>query len=311
VLLRHLETLVAIAEEGSFTAAADALNTVQSNVSDQVRQLELEFGVPLLVRGRRGAEPTEFGVVVLERARRVQRELEAMRADLSMIQGLEAGSSRLGVVGTASRWLVPALAAELRERAPGVRLRINEGASERLVAEVLEGELAQAIVTQPVDDRRLRVDHLIDEALVALIGPGMVLPPPPVSLASIVALPLVLPPEENPLRIELESVARAEGVALHVPLEVEGIRLIPDLVAAGTFASIIPETAVPPELANLRSFAILDMPPRRLAIVSTRDVQLSLADRAVRESVERLVERRTSPVTRRRAPARRVRAPRA
>jgi len=120
---------------------------------------------------------------------------------------------------------------------------------------------------------------------------------------------LVLPPEENPLRIELESVAKAGGVTLHVPLEVEGIRLIPDLVAAGTFASIIPETAVPPELANLRSYAIVDMPPRRLAIVSTRDVQLSLADRAVRESVERLVERRASPATRRRAPVRPVRAP--
>ena len=66
--LRHLETLVAISEEGSFTAAADALNTVQSNVSDQIRQLEHELGVPLLVRGRRGAEPTEFGDVVLERA---------------------------------------------------------------------------------------------------------------------------------------------------------------------------------------------------------------------------------------------------
>ena len=52
--LRHLETLLAIAQEGSFTAAADALNTVQSNVSDQIRQLERELGVPLLVRGRRG-----------------------------------------------------------------------------------------------------------------------------------------------------------------------------------------------------------------------------------------------------------------
>ena len=62
--LRHLETLLAIAEEGSFTAAADALATVQSNVSDQVRQLETELGVPLLVRSRRGAEPTEFGLLV-------------------------------------------------------------------------------------------------------------------------------------------------------------------------------------------------------------------------------------------------------
>ena len=89
--LRHLETLLAIAEEGSFTAAADALATVQSNVSDQVRQLESELGVPLLVRSRRGAEPTEFGLLVLDRARRVQRELEAMRADIALLQGLDAG----------------------------------------------------------------------------------------------------------------------------------------------------------------------------------------------------------------------------
>ena len=72
--LRHLETLLAISEEGSFTAAADALATVQSNVSEQVRQLERELGVPLVVRGRRGAVPTEFGAVVLDRARRVQRD---------------------------------------------------------------------------------------------------------------------------------------------------------------------------------------------------------------------------------------------
>src|SRR5215470_5263395 len=108
MLLKHLETLLAISEEGSFTAAADALATVQSNVSEQVRQLERELGVPLVVRGRRGA-------VVLDRARRVQRELDAMRADLALLQGLEAGHSRLGVVGTASRWLVPALIADLRE----------------------------------------------------------------------------------------------------------------------------------------------------------------------------------------------------
>src|SRR5439155_20830436 len=100
--LRHLETLLAIAEEGSFTAAADALATVQSNVSDQVRQLETELGVPLLVRSRRGAEPTEFGLLVLDRARRVARELEAMRADIALLRGLEVGYARLGVVGTAS-----------------------------------------------------------------------------------------------------------------------------------------------------------------------------------------------------------------
>ena len=67
--IRHLDALLAITEAGSFSAAAEVLHTVQSNVSEQIRQLERELGVPVLVRGRRGATPTEFGRVVLERAR--------------------------------------------------------------------------------------------------------------------------------------------------------------------------------------------------------------------------------------------------
>ena len=290
--LRHLETLLAIAEEGSFTAAADALNTVQSNVSDQIRQLEQELGVSLLVRGsaRGGADRVRHRRA--RAGRRVQRELEAMHADLSMLRGLEAGHARLGVVGTASRWLMPALVADLRVRAPGVRLRINEGASERLWAEVIEGELAQAVVTEPVDDRRLVVEHLLDETLVALVHKDAPLPPEPVPLSALSKLALVLPPARNPLRIELESVAASQELTLEVVVEVEGIRLIADLVAAGDYASILPETALPPDLGDLHAVAIAHMPPRRLAIVNARDVQLSLADRAVRESVTGIVARR-------------------
>src|SRR2546423_13833505 len=147
--LRHLDTLLAIAEQGSFTAAADVLSTVQSNVSEQVRQLEEELGADLLVRGRRGAMPTECGAAVLERARRIRRELEAMQADLSMLQGLRTGHASLGIVGTASRWMVPALVADLRSEAPGVQLRINEGASERPAPGGLPGELGQAAGARP------------------------------------------------------------------------------------------------------------------------------------------------------------------
>jgi len=294
-LLRHLETLLAIAEEGSFTGAADALNTVQSNVSDQVRQLEAELGVPLLVRSRRGAEPTEFGLVVLERARRVERELEAMHDDLSLLRGLEAGHASLGVVGTASRWLVPGVVQDLRERAPGVQLRLNEGASERLFAEVIAGELAQAVVTEPVTDRRLEVAPLLEEALVAIVGPEVDVPSGPVPLASLAEYPLVLPPRGNPLRIDLDALAEVQGIRLRVPVEIEGIRLIGDLVATGTYAAIIPETAIPPVVDHVRILRIEKMPPRRLALVRARDIQFSLADQAVRESIERIVAgRRTT-----------------
>src|SRR5215471_19267942 len=111
--LRQLEALLAVAEAGSFTAAADRLHTVQSNVSEHVRQLEKELGVQLLVRGRRGTAPTEFGVRVIDRARAVRSELEALHKDVSMLQGLEIGHATLGVVGTVSRSLVPVLVSEI------------------------------------------------------------------------------------------------------------------------------------------------------------------------------------------------------
>src|SRR6516162_2750724 len=138
--VRQLEALLAVAEEGSFTAAADTLHTVQSNVSEHVRQLETELGVQLMVRGRRGTVPTEFGVRVIERARAIRSEIEAMHKDLSMLQGLETGHATLGVIGTVSRALVPRVVAEMRRSAPGVSLRLTEGASERLAAEVVARE---------------------------------------------------------------------------------------------------------------------------------------------------------------------------
>jgi LysR family hydrogen peroxide-inducible transcriptional activator len=293
--LRHLDTLLAIAEEGSFTAAADALSTVQSNVSEQVRQLEVELGAPLLVRSRRGAHPTECGDVVLDRARRIRREVEAMRVDLAAILGLEVGHASFGIVGTASRWVVPPVVAEMRARAPGIRLRIQEGASERLVSEVADGDLAQAVVTEPVTHPRLRAEPLLEEALVAVIPAGAVLPEPPVPFGAVLALGLVLPPAENPLRHEVEAAAAEQGMSVPVVVEVEGIRLIADLVAAGAGASILPETALPPDLRGVRTAAIAGMRPRRLALVAARDARLSLADLAVRDSVRGVVADQWAP----------------
>lgn len=288
--LRHLDTLVAIAETGSFTGAADALHTVQSNVSEQIRQLEADLGVPLLVRGRRGAVPTEFGQRVLERARHIRHELDALRQDLSMLQGLEVGHASLGVVGTISRWLVPRLVAEMRPRAPGVSFRVTEGASERLAADVADRTIAQAVVTEPVDDPRLVVEHLRVEDLVALVPIDLALPDDaPIPLATLAAHPMILPPVSNPLRAEVDLAAAASGTTLRIPVEVDGIRLIADLVEAGAGVSVVPETAVPADHPRLRTVAVADVPPRRLALITARNVQLSLADQALRDTLVRIM----------------------
>lgn len=301
--LRQLETFTAVATEGSFTAAAIELVTAQSNVSAQIKQLESDLGVRLFVRGRKGAVTTEFGDVVLMRVRRIEREIESMRADIAALLGLEVGEATFGIVGTASRWVIPRLVADLRERASGIQLMVREAASERLISDVAAGVLAQAIVTEPVDNPRVQSETLLSENLVAVVPENISLPTKTVSLAKILELELVLPPKENPLRREVELAAQAQGLEVRVAVEVEGIRLIADLVAAGAGASIMPETALPADLVNVKTRAIVGMPPRHLALISNRDESLSIADTAVRSAILDLIDAQAVK-PRRRVPAR-------
>ena len=241
--LRHLETLLAIAEEGSFTAAADALNTVQSNVSDQV--------APARARARRavagaragaGAEPTEFGAVVLERARRVQRELEAMRADLVDAAGSRSGprAARRGrhrepVVGARARRRPP----RARARCPAARERGRVGAALRRGARGRAraggghraGRRSAARGRPPPRGGRSSRSSAATSPLPARAGAAR---------GARASCRSCSRPSATRCASSSRAVAEAQGLTLDVPVEVEGIRLIADLVAAGDYASILP-----------------------------------------------------------------------
>jgi LysR family tcuABC transcriptional regulator len=158
-----------------------------------------------------------------------------------------------------------------------------------LLSELVAGALALAVVTAPVQDPRVVFEHLADEPMVGLARADAAVGDGPFSMSDLAHHRLVLPPEVNPLRTEIEAAARRRGVQLDVPVEVEGIRLIADLVAAGAGIAVLPETAVPPVLDGLRTFAIADLPPRQLGLATLKNAPLSLADRAVRDGVLEIV----------------------
>ena len=119
--LRQLAALVAVADHGTFSAAADSLHTVQSNVSSHVANLEKELGATLFDRA--AGRLTEEGLAVVGRARRVQGELSALVADVGALRSDVRGRVHLGVLGTTGRWLVPRLATRVTEAHPGITLR--------------------------------------------------------------------------------------------------------------------------------------------------------------------------------------------
>ena len=125
--VRQLATLVAIADHGTFSAAARALYTVQSNVSSHIARLEKELGVTLVDRSQGGL--TDDGARVVERARRILNEIDDISADMSSRHADVAGQTRIGVIGTTARWLIPRLLNRLADEHPQVRVIVQEGAT--------------------------------------------------------------------------------------------------------------------------------------------------------------------------------------
>ena len=130
--LRQLQALVAVAEHGSFSAAAKALHTVQSNVSAHVARLERELGVTLV--DRQTGRLTDEGKAVVARARRVQAELDAIRADVAASAPSVSGDVRFGVIGTTARWLVPRSSTASASNHPRVHTVVVEASTTSLVA---------------------------------------------------------------------------------------------------------------------------------------------------------------------------------
>ncbi|MFB4202538.1 HTH-type transcriptional regulator GltC [wastewater metagenome] len=143
--LRALQTLVTVADAGSFTTAARQLSYTQSAVSMQLRRLESELGITLLQRGPRTVQPTRQGQEVLGYAR------EMLRLNGEVWRRIEdrevAGTVRLGIPADYALYL-PATLASFAEQYPRVEVEVRSELSETLVARVRAGEIDVAVVTR-------------------------------------------------------------------------------------------------------------------------------------------------------------------
>src|SRR5580698_7590627 len=165
--IRHLRALVAVSEHGSFSGAADALGTVQSNISAHVARLEKELGTVLVDRsaGRLTAE----GEVVAARAYRIIGEIEAVTADLGALREEVGGTVRIGMIGTTARWITPVLLADLSAEHPKLRLVVAEGITSSLEPQLAAGRFDMAVLTLPVPGRDLSFESLFEEELVLVV----------------------------------------------------------------------------------------------------------------------------------------------
>jgi LysR family hydrogen peroxide-inducible transcriptional activator len=290
--VKQFSALLAVADHGSFTAAARAMHTVQSNVSAHVARLERELGATLVDRAT--GQLTDEGQAVVGRARRVVAELEAIEADVASIHDEVSGNARVGVIGTTARWLVPPLVEEMRSRHPKVRLVVVDATTTSLVPQLAASKLDLAVVNLPVDEPEVVVERLFDEDAV-LIAPKShpLARRAKVKLADLAKHELLLSAPGTAFRDELEHACHPLGVTLRPQAEIDGMRLLATLAFQGFGAAILPASAAPGWVGgDWVRIPVTDAPGRVVGLATRRRGMLSAPARALREVLVDVVHER-------------------
>lgn len=243
ISLDRLRTLVAIADCGSFAAAAQWLNLAPPTVSLHIAELERRIGAPLLSRKRGNVRPSAIGEALVERARRLLAEVESTLEDVSrQVQGL-AGRVRLGASTGAIAHLLPQAIAQLRVSHPEIDVQIAVLTSQDTLTRLAQGTLDVGLVAPPQSAiSGLTIRPWRRDPVVAFL-PADWQVPTRVTPAWLAAQPLILNDANTRLsRLTSEWFAR-EGYRPTARIELNYNDAIKSLVAAGYGATLLPHEA--------------------------------------------------------------------
>jgi DNA-binding transcriptional LysR family regulator len=240
--LPQLQYFLAALRHGSFSAAAEELHLAQPSLSEQVRRLEAELGVPLFHRVGRGLAPTEAAQTLRPHAERTLAAAEAARESVVDMRELRGGTATFGTWGTARYYPGVDIVAEFRRRHPGVRVRVVGQNSSEVVDAVREGELEAGMIVLPIDDRGLDVQPIMRDEILFVSADEARLRRP-MTVEELAGSALILPDAsygaDDPTRRQLAELGQRLGVSIQPEIDVEDVEAAIELAARGLGDTIV------------------------------------------------------------------------
>ncbi len=296
VELRHLRYLLAVAEHGSFSRAAEELYISQPTLSQQIKQLEHTLGVQLLDRSSRSVRLTDAGVAYVDHVQHALRELTAAERAIHDVQDLSRGHLRLGVTPTFTTYLVGPLAAELQSRHPGIRLTVTETSQDHIEAALLADDLDVGIAFAGLHLPGIAAGALFSETLALVASrPHAEELPDPLPVQALSTERLALLSVDFATRTHIDAYFAGHCVEPRITAEANSIQALTEIVHRTSLATVLPDAVAHdhPHLAPVP----LDppMPTRSVALLRREGGYQSAAAAAFMRLAYDLVDSRGYP----------------
>lgn len=235
-----LKIFEAVAANGSFTKAAEATFTVQSNVTARIKSLEDEFGIHLFTRTSRKVELTAAGETLMHYCKQISHLIEEAKKELSKADQV-TGQLKIGCIDTTMALQVPEILNQFAETYPDVELEFQSSTISNLINDVLNYKLDAAFVVAPVHQPELGQRHIKEDQLVILASatnPGLE------QLLTANPVKIVVFEQGCIFRSRLESWLSFKGIINYKCTVLNSIEGIINFVEAGIGISILPEQLI-------------------------------------------------------------------
>lgn len=236
--LKQLRYLIAIAEAGSFSAAARNAYIAQPALSRQIGMLEEELEMRLLERQHDGVRLTDAGRRLYEVARSVIQRVDSVKDELLSTKGDPKGQVSIAIPVAASSTLLPAIITQARDKFPGIELHVRDGLSTEGGAAIELGKVDFGVVPNAEELEHVRAEPVLVEELCWFGHIGAQANGRNITFAEAAATPLVMGPRHLHLRRRIEQVAMEHGVTLNILYEQHSAQGISSLVRSGLAATI-------------------------------------------------------------------------
>lgn len=244
--IHQLKYFVSLAQEKNFTRAAELCHVSQPSLSQQIKKLEEELGHALFFRTKQSVSLSPFGEKILSRTRLILSAIDTIREEASGENDKLSGLVRIGAIPTIAPYFLPQVVNQCKVEYPNMRIELFEDTTDRLVDELIVGNLDFAFLSPPLERKSelATMDIIKDELLICLDQEHPLASRKKINLTSLDMYPLVTMKDVHCLSQQSLALCRSSQISGEVAVQSAQLETVLSMIEAGLGFSFIPAMAV-------------------------------------------------------------------